>query len=250
AARVRWQPSPDGDIAGYRVYLQIGSGALQPVLDAGLPPLATDGTLAATVGTLAPCVTYGFAVTAYRADRTESAPSNEVSLTSLDCSDGNRCNGLETCVAGACQAGIPLVCDDGNACTTDSCDPATGCVHAAVAGCAPCAAAPDCNDGNRCTTDACVGGRCAHTALADGTACDDGLFCNGVETCRGGVCTSGTPVRCDDGSPCTVDTCDEGRRACTHAAVAGCCTTDADCAVTDRCRTHPRCTAHDRAPHA
>src|SRR5437868_14352854 len=92
AARVRWQPSPDGDVAGYRVYLQTASGALQPVVDAGLPALARDGTLAAIVGGLTPCVSYGFAVTAYRADRTESAPSNEVSLTLLDCSDGNACN--------------------------------------------------------------------------------------------------------------------------------------------------------------
>ncbi|HLY38002.1 MAG TPA: fibronectin type III domain-containing protein [Candidatus Binatia bacterium] len=244
AARVRWQPSPDGDIAGYRVYQQTGSGALQSVLDAGLPTLASDGTLAAIVVGLSPCVSYDFAVTAYRADRTESVPSNEVALTLLDCSDGNACNGVETCVAGVCVPGVPLNCDDGNACTTDSCDPAGGCVHVAVAGCTACASAADCNDGNACTTDACVAGRCTHTTLADGTSCDDGRYCDGVETCRAGVCTSGTPVQCDDGNPCTADACDETHRTCTHVAVAGCvpCTSAAQCDDANAC-TADACTA-------
>jgi hypothetical protein len=48
------------------------------------------------------------------------------------CSDGNACNGAETCVAGACTAGAPLQCDDGNACTADGCDPASGCTHTNV----------------------------------------------------------------------------------------------------------------------
>src|SRR5262249_28177622 len=34
------------------------------------------------------------------------------------CSDGNACNGTETCTGGACHAGTPLNCNDGNACTT------------------------------------------------------------------------------------------------------------------------------------
>ncbi len=44
------------------------------------------------------------------------------------CDDGNVCNGVETCApASGCKAGTPLVCDDGDACTTDSCDPTSGC---------------------------------------------------------------------------------------------------------------------------
>lgn len=45
-----------------------------------------------------------------------------------DCSNGDACDGAEECVAGACVAGTPLVCDDAIACTMDSCDPTTGCV--------------------------------------------------------------------------------------------------------------------------
>jgi hypothetical protein len=37
------------------------------------------------------------------------------------CADVDLCNGDETCQAGACVAGAPPDCDDGNACTTDSC---------------------------------------------------------------------------------------------------------------------------------
>jgi len=39
-----------------------------------------------------------------------------------------------TCGGGSCQGGIPRNCDDGNACTVDSCDPTLGCVHSPVTG--------------------------------------------------------------------------------------------------------------------
>jgi len=78
------------------------------------------------------------------------------------CTDGNACNGAETCVAGAiCQPGTPPMVDDGNACTTDACDPVAGVTHAAVAA---------------------------------GTSCSDGNACNGAETCSAsGACLAGTP---------------------------------------------------------
>lgn len=55
--------------------------------------------------------------------------------TNADCSDGNLCNGVETCQAGVCVAGIPLVCDDGNACTTNVCDSSAGCAFLPSDGC-------------------------------------------------------------------------------------------------------------------
>lgn len=43
------------------------------------------------------------------------------------CLDGNVCNGAEVCNgAGTCTVGTAIDCDDGNACTQDSCDPPTG----------------------------------------------------------------------------------------------------------------------------
>jgi hypothetical protein len=56
--------------------------------------------------------------------------------------------------------GTPVVCDDNNVCTTDSCDAATGCAYANNANA--------CDDGNDCTTgDVCAIGTCrAGTAAA------------------------------------------------------------------------------------
>ena len=44
-----------------------------------------------------------------------------------DCDDGRFCNGEETCQTGACTPSAPLVCDDGDQCTTDVCDATRGC---------------------------------------------------------------------------------------------------------------------------
>jgi uncharacterized repeat protein (TIGR03806 family) len=43
------------------------------------------------------------------------------------CSDGNACNGIETCETGSCAGGAAPVCNDGNPCTTDTCSPGSGC---------------------------------------------------------------------------------------------------------------------------
>ena len=49
------------------------------------------------------------------------------------CSDGNVCNGTETCSdSGTCVAGTPISVDDGDPCTVDTCDEVTGVKHVAV----------------------------------------------------------------------------------------------------------------------
>jgi cysteine-rich repeat protein len=45
---------------------------------------------------------------------------------------GDLCSGRGTCNAGSCSGGTPTVCDDGRACTTNRCDPATGACSYAV----------------------------------------------------------------------------------------------------------------------
>lgn len=64
-------------------------------------------------------------------------------------------------------------CDDSNACTvSDTCDGSGNCLGAPVI----------CDDGNVCTTDACNNpGGCVFTPVADGTPCPAG-------SCSGGVC--------------------------------------------------------------
>ena len=141
-----------------------------------------------------------------------------------DCDDGDLCTD-DACVDGLCAA-TAAVCDDNDACTDNACDGATGdCVFTDIA-CAdgeqcvdgvcepiPCNAAADCNDDNPCTTDACDAGVCSITPVD----CDDGAFCNGVETCdtTDGSCVSpGDPCAADLNCNETDDTCDT-TTACT-----------------------------------
>src|SRR5207245_1949642 len=159
--------------------------------------------------------------------------------TGASCRDGNGCNGVETCQAGVCTGGTPLGCNDNNACTTDSCDPATGCRHVPVVNGTPCgdgnvcngaetcqagacsAGTPlNCNSSSPCTTDTCDAlAGCQHTALPNGTSCSDGNACDGAETCQFGVCVAGTTLDCNDNNPCTADACDP-LAGCQHAALA------------------------------
>src|SRR5262249_18848336 len=123
------------------------------------------------------------------------------------CQDATVCNGDEACSGGTCAPGTPMNCNDGNACTTDSCNALSGCIHTPIAGCQPCGVPADCNDTNPCTVDSCVGGQCQNTVAANGTSCSDGDGCNGLETCLNGACAAGTPISCEDGNPCTTDSC-------------------------------------------
>ena len=77
---------------------------------------------------------------------------------------------------------------------------------AAVAGCGGSAPASDAgNDG---------GARDAGMACASAADCDDGLFCNGTESCTAGVCTSAAVPHCSDGIACTLDVCSEDLHRC------------------------------------
>ncbi len=172
------------------------------------------------------------------------------------CDDSNVCNGLESCDPGSglCLGGTPLVCDDGLYCNgRENCGPAVGCVGGVApcpgacdelsdlcAGCLDDAACDDgvfcngqetcvggacqlgapvsCWDGIPCTDDSCneALGVCDH--VANDVLCSDGLFCSGIEICdlALGGCVSETPVQCDDGVPCTVDTCNDLIGACEY----------------------------------
>ena len=150
------------------------------------------------------------------------------------CNDGAFCNGDEICDAqNDCQPGTDP-CDDGVGCTVDACDEdADSCNHTpddalcdngdfcdgaetcdAVLDCQ--AGADPCDDGVGCTVDTCDedGDSCSHAT--DDAACDDGVFCNGAETCDPTLdCQPGADP-CDDGVACTQDGCDEGGQTCSH----------------------------------
>ncbi len=134
------------------------------------------------------------------------------------CDDGNPCTGAETCRAGACQAGKPVVCSP----PTPFCERSSGACIAK-----PCTTDAACDDGNPCTADRCTNGFCTNTP-DDTLPCSDGNACNGSETCQGGVCVHAPPPDCDDNNVCTDDACDP-TRGCTHTPIPGCCNADADC---------------------
>jgi len=161
------------------------------------------------------------------------------------CDDGNRCTRADVCRAGNCVGGDPTLCPARDQChDVGVCDPATGdCImpvrpdgsvcsdgnactvdDACQAGACVAGLARDCDDRLPCTADSCVATRgCVHTALAgccDANAdCDDGDACTGNETCNvtTGTCEAGIAPVCDDGLPCTADSC-VSTRGCVHTA--------------------------------
>ena len=128
-------------------------------------------------------------------------------------------------VAGGCLENCEILCDDGDACTIDACDPVTGeCLvdHPPV----------DCDDGLLCTTDSCdPGAGCIYTPVtctppdlctitacseADGGACiETPVACGVDEVCDPdtGLCTDPcSGVVCEPSEQCLVSpgTCSEG----------------------------------------
>ena len=59
--------------------------------------------------------------------------------------------------------------------------------------------------------------------------CDNGLWCDGAESCSAGECLEGNPRDCSDSVSCTEDSCNEANDSCTHAADDSLCETPGDC---------------------
>ena len=149
------------------------------------------------------------------------------------CDDGNACTTSDTCANGSCVGGPAPNCNDGNACTTDACNTSTGCVHANVAQGTPCGSASDTSCDNPDTCDG--SGVCQNNHEANGTSCSDGVYCNGAETCQGGVCAHGVPVPacCDQNSDCNNnDVCDGVESCVNHTCDLG---TPLDCDDSNAC---------------
>ncbi len=152
------------------------------------------------------------------------------------CDDGNACTSDSCESTGEC-AHAPVNCDDGNGCTLDRCDEVSGCSAVANDGVA-------CNDGNDCTSaDACVGTTCAGTDIqgccADDGDCDDRSACTD-DACQDGAC-SNDPVRCPVDDKCLAGFCDASGDCDTTAVSCddsnGC--TDDDCASATGCVHSP-----------
>jgi len=123
----------------------------------------------------------------------------------LPCDDGDACTQGERCADGLCQGGAPVDCDDQDACTEDGCDPGAGCTYLQRTDLPPeaealCANGLD-DDCDGLTDEVDPGCR----ACVEDTDCDDGNPCS-LDTCAAGDChyQSMDQQPCDDGVDCTV----------------------------------------------
>ncbi|MFH1530531.1 MAG: hypothetical protein ABIK09_07340 [Pseudomonadota bacterium] len=104
------------------------------------------------------------------------------------CNDGNACTTVDTCAGGLCVGKTPPVCNDGDVCTDDTCDPETGCVTA-----------------------------------FNTHPCDNGDPCSTGDTCFEGSCQAGPgALSCFDDDPCSQDTCTQGV-GCEFPLIVPCC---------------------------
>ena len=179
---------------------------------------------------------YGFSVTDL-ADELNTA-NNQGTLTfavqwqcvpgdGTACDDGDACT-ADTCTTGGECAHEALTCDDGDLCTADACSVTSGCSHVDV----------ECDDGDACTNDGCEPANGCVTIPVD---CDDGDPCDGDETCDSELgCMPGTPLACDPGDACVApETCDPVA-GCLPGATTAC--DDGDACTLDGCDPAAGCT--------
>lgn len=183
------------------------------------------------------------------------------------CTNGDLCISEPTCDGlSECKGGTAVTCDDGKACTKDECDSVKGCVFATKQD------GQTCDDGSKCTEDdECVAGLCKGTKIAaavpsnacknvncdgatgevkisdasEGTSCDDSDPCTQQDSCTKGSC-KGASLICNDGNPCTIDTCDPATGSCKSAPIKNgdVCSDGNACTSKDAC-VEGKCTGED-----
>ncbi|MBD91309.1 MAG: hypothetical protein CL940_13335, partial [Deltaproteobacteria bacterium] len=120
-----------------------------------------------------------------------------------ECNDGEGCTVEDVCKDGFC-VGEAKVCDDGNECTEDWCDSATG--------------------------------SCQTLDSDDGVMCDLENPCSYESVCMGGSCEEWLPTSCDDGNPCTTEgECDPEAGGCVYAVSEDLCGFDEVCGELESC---------------
>jgi hypothetical protein len=162
------------------------------------------------------------------------------------CDTSDKCTKQATCFNGACVAGDPVDCSDTDACTIDTCDKASGCVHTGIDIAKPGNA---CDDNNACTTDTCdtkLG--CQHVNSNGVKAgCNDNNPCT-TDVCAGGLCVS-TPMDCSSKTDqCHTGVCSAGACVAQPANVNAACTQGLDaCAAGGKCSAAGVCTSTGNA---
>jgi len=171
-----------------------------------------------------------------------AAQSGQIPLCQA-CDDGNSCT-TESCNtgSGACETTFTQTCDDGNACTTEACNTASGQCETSFT--------QTCNDGNACTTEACntANGACETSFTQQ---CGDGNACTS-EICNTstGQCQTTNTQTCNDNNACTTEACNTANGQCETSFTQICndgnaCTTEACNTATGACQTSFTQTCND-----
>ena len=167
------------------------------------------------------------------------------------CDDLDSCTVGDKCWEGQCVPGVGLGCNDGNTCTSDSCEPDSGCVFQPVD--SPCndgdvcteqdvcvdgscegGPAINCNDENNCTDDSCDPEKgCVH--IFNFGECDDGDVCTTGDHCANGSCKPLGFDDCDDKNPCTSEVCISDMGGCLYEFTSDPCDDGDPCTLNDMC---------------
>ena len=91
-----------------------------------------------------------------------------------------------------------------------------------------------CVDDNGCTSDSCVADQCVH--LANAAFCSDDNECTEGDGCVAGACKGQGAKGCDDGTPCTADTCDPVEGCANKPDDGAKCNDDNGCTDNDVCK--------------
>ncbi len=156
------------------------------------------------------------------------------------CDDQDECTQGDTCQAGQCESGQPVVCQASDQChEAGQCDPQTGvCSDPQKQDGTTCDDHDACTTTDTCQAGVCTGGdaieceapddcheavcdpqsgQCEQSALQDGTACDDQDKCTQGDTCQAGQCESGQPVVCQASDEChEAGECDPQNGTCSN----------------------------------
>ena len=151
------------------------------------------------------------------------------------------------CTVKSCEAGTPTITDQD---ADIACNSNGGSVCDGSGTCVECNSPGQCSGANACRTTTCVSNVCGTQNVSNGTSCDDGLYCNGSETCQSGVCESGpNPCPGADGDSDCSESCNETLNNCTANDAAGTsCSDGLFCTSGDTCNGSGTCNGGSSNP--
>jgi hypothetical protein len=137
--------------------------------------------------------------------------NNTCTLEAVNCDDGSLCTSDSCDPATGCVTTKAITCDDNSKCTEDTCNPATGlCVYANIE-----CGIYGCHDPSYgCDGDPCEGKTCLPSECNEAGQCVIGNYSTEegkwITSCSTGP-TFSLGTSCNDGNQCTLtDTCNEG----------------------------------------